>query len=108
MDEITKLVRDYVIREYLEEGDDREITETTPLISGGFWIRSRWCRSSASWKRSATFRFPTPVLRLTPSIPCRALLRWYIGFRRHKPLPCEDAVAPDKHVRNRSRLRLGH
>jgi acyl carrier protein len=24
-----------VIREYLEEGDDREITETTPLISGG-------------------------------------------------------------------------
>ena len=35
MDEITKLVRDYVIREYLEEGDEREITETTPLISGG-------------------------------------------------------------------------
>jgi len=35
MDEITKTVRDYIIREYLEEGDDREITETTPLISGG-------------------------------------------------------------------------
>jgi acyl carrier protein len=35
MDEITKVVRDYVIREYLEEGDDREVTETTPLISGG-------------------------------------------------------------------------
>ena len=35
MDEITELVRNYVIREYLEEGDDREITETTPLISGG-------------------------------------------------------------------------
>jgi acyl carrier protein len=35
MDEITKLVRDYVIKEYLEEGDEREITETTPLISGG-------------------------------------------------------------------------
>ncbi len=35
MEEITKTVRDYVIREYLEEGDDREITETTPLISGG-------------------------------------------------------------------------
>jgi acyl carrier protein len=35
MDELTKVVRDYVIREYLEEGDDREITETTPLISGG-------------------------------------------------------------------------
>ena len=24
-----------MIREYLEEGDEREITETTPLISGG-------------------------------------------------------------------------
>lgn len=35
MDEINEIVRNYVIREYLEEGDDREITETTPLISGG-------------------------------------------------------------------------
>ena len=35
MDELTKVVRDYVIKEYLEEGDEREITETTPLISGG-------------------------------------------------------------------------
>jgi acyl carrier protein len=35
MDEVTKAVRDYIVREYLEEGDDREITETTPLISGG-------------------------------------------------------------------------
>ncbi|HVN20662.1 MAG TPA: acyl carrier protein [Dongiaceae bacterium] len=35
MDEVTKVVRDYVVREYLEEGDEREITETTPLISGG-------------------------------------------------------------------------
>ena len=35
MDEITTAVRDYIIREYLQEGDDREITETTPLISGG-------------------------------------------------------------------------
>ena len=35
MDEISKAVRDYVVREYLEEGDEREITETTPLISGG-------------------------------------------------------------------------
>jgi len=35
MDEITKAVRDYIIREYLQEGDDREISETTPLISGG-------------------------------------------------------------------------
>ena len=35
MDELTKVVLDYVIREYLEEGDDRQVTETTPLISGG-------------------------------------------------------------------------
>ena len=35
MDELTEVVRNYVIREYLEEGDDREVTETTPLISGG-------------------------------------------------------------------------
>jgi acyl carrier protein len=35
MDDLTKLVRDYVVREYIEEGDDREVTETTPLISGG-------------------------------------------------------------------------
>ena len=35
MDELARMVRDYVIKEYLEEGDEREITETTPLISGG-------------------------------------------------------------------------
>jgi len=35
MDELTKVVRDYIIREYLDEADDREITETTPLISSG-------------------------------------------------------------------------
>jgi acyl carrier protein len=33
--DMKKLVLDYVKREYLEEGDDREITESTPLISGG-------------------------------------------------------------------------
>jgi len=35
MDEISKAIRDYVIREYVQEGDDREITEKTPLISSG-------------------------------------------------------------------------
>lgn len=35
MDDITKAVREYIVREYLEEDDVREITETTPLISGG-------------------------------------------------------------------------
>ena len=35
MDEISKVVRDYIIREYVQEGDDQEITETTALISSG-------------------------------------------------------------------------
>ena len=35
MEEIRRVVLDYVKREYLEDGDDREVTETTPLISGG-------------------------------------------------------------------------
>lgn len=35
MDEITKVVLDYVRREYLEEDDDRDLTPTTPLITGG-------------------------------------------------------------------------
>jgi len=35
MDELSKMVCDYVRREYLEEDDDREITEDTRLISGG-------------------------------------------------------------------------
>jgi acyl carrier protein len=35
MDDITKVVLNYVTREYLEEGDERTISETTPLISSG-------------------------------------------------------------------------
>lgn len=35
MDELTKAVLEYVIREYLEDGDERVITEATPLISSG-------------------------------------------------------------------------
>lgn len=35
MDHIAKVVRDYITRVYLQEGDQREITETTPLISSG-------------------------------------------------------------------------
>lgn len=35
MDEMTKVVIDYVKREYLEEDDDRDVNENTPLISGG-------------------------------------------------------------------------
>ena len=35
MDDLQRVIRDYVVKEYLEEGDDREITDTTPLITGG-------------------------------------------------------------------------
>ena len=35
MDDIRKTILDYVRREYLDEGDDRTLTETTPLITGG-------------------------------------------------------------------------
>ena len=35
MDEIKQMVIEYVKREYVEEGDDREITADTPLITGG-------------------------------------------------------------------------
>lgn len=35
MDELKKAIRDYVTKEYLEEGDDRVITDDSPLITGG-------------------------------------------------------------------------
>jgi len=35
MDDIKRAIRDYVTREYLEDGDDRAIADDTPLISGG-------------------------------------------------------------------------
>jgi len=35
MDELARVVCDYVRKEYLEEDDERQITEDTRLISGG-------------------------------------------------------------------------
>ncbi len=35
MDDLSKVILDYVKREYIEEGDDREVGPDTPLISGG-------------------------------------------------------------------------
>jgi len=35
MDELRKTIREYVVREYLEEGDERPVTDSTPLITGG-------------------------------------------------------------------------
>jgi acyl carrier protein len=35
MDDLKRVILEYVVKEYLEEGDDREIAEDTPLITGG-------------------------------------------------------------------------
>jgi acyl carrier protein len=35
MDDLKRMIRDYVVKEYLEDGDDREVTDATPLITGG-------------------------------------------------------------------------
>jgi acyl carrier protein len=35
MDELERVILEYVRKEYLEEGDDREVEVTTPLITGG-------------------------------------------------------------------------
>jgi acyl carrier protein len=34
-DELKDKIREYIIDEYVEEGDDIEVTDDTPLISGG-------------------------------------------------------------------------
>jgi acyl carrier protein len=35
MEDLKRVIREYVVKEYLEEGDDRTIDNGTPLISGG-------------------------------------------------------------------------
>ena len=35
MDDLKHVILDYVKKEYVEEGDDREVKEDTPLITGG-------------------------------------------------------------------------
>ena len=35
MDELKDVILNYVRKEYLEDGDDREIGESSPLITGG-------------------------------------------------------------------------
>jgi acyl carrier protein len=35
MDDVKQTIRDYVTKEYLEDGDEREVTNSTKLISGG-------------------------------------------------------------------------
>ena len=35
MGDLKKAILDYIVKEYLEEGDDRVVREDTPLITGG-------------------------------------------------------------------------
>ncbi len=35
MDDLEQVILAYVKKEYIDEDDDREVTPTTPLISGG-------------------------------------------------------------------------
>jgi acyl carrier protein len=35
MDDLRQVIRAYVAKEYLEDGDERAIDDSTPLISGG-------------------------------------------------------------------------
>jgi acyl carrier protein len=35
MDELKRVIREYVVREYVEEGAEVEIRDDTPLITGG-------------------------------------------------------------------------
>jgi hypothetical protein len=35
MEDMKEIILNYVRKEYLEEDDDRQINENTPLISGG-------------------------------------------------------------------------
>ncbi len=35
MDDLMRIITDYITKEYLDEGDDRAITPATRLISGG-------------------------------------------------------------------------
>jgi acyl carrier protein/D-alanine--poly(phosphoribitol) ligase subunit 2 len=35
MDDLKRAILDYVVKEYLEEGDDRQVEADTPLITSG-------------------------------------------------------------------------
>ena len=35
MDDVKRVIREYVVKEYVEEGSGVEVTDATPLITGG-------------------------------------------------------------------------
>jgi acyl carrier protein len=58
MDQMRKAILEYVTREYLEEGDDREIREDTPLISGGIVDSFSMVSLKRFLERSYSIRIP--------------------------------------------------
>ncbi len=58
MDPLRKTILDYVAREHLEEGDDREIREDTPLISGGIVDSFSMVSLKRFLERTYTIRIP--------------------------------------------------
>ena len=58
MDELRTVILDYVKREYLEEGDDREIQTDTPLISGGIVDSFSMVSLKRFLERSYAIRIP--------------------------------------------------
>jgi acyl carrier protein len=58
MDGLKKTIRDYIVREYLDEGDDREIRDDTPLISGGIVDSFSMVSLKRFLERSCNVRIP--------------------------------------------------
>lgn len=64
MSNIKDVVLEYVKNEYLEEGDDREVTYDTPLISGG--IVDSFSMVSLKVFLETTYNIQIPDAKATP------------------------------------------
>lgn len=64
MSDMKKIILDYVKKEYLEEGDDTEITFSTPLISGG--IVDSFSMVSLKLFLEAKYNISIPDAKATP------------------------------------------
>ena len=83
----TNVVLDYIIREYLEEGDDREITETTPLISGGIVDSFSMVSLKRFLEKKYAIQIPDADATPEPSTPCRGSWRWCGGSKQLPAAP---------------------
>ncbi len=58
MDELKRIILDYVKKEYLEETDDREVATDTPLITGGIVDSFSMVSLKRFLERKYTIRIP--------------------------------------------------